>query len=329
MQTFRDFMEQALYDREKGFYSRRVPTQDFYTAPELHPAFAGVLAREIAKRFERLSSQGVEGPYFIVEMGSGRGLLAGQILAELGRSHPAWAKTTRYALVERSRQALMDSVIGLSASHPHVIGHTDLGDALPFNGVLLSNELVDAFPVHLLEKKGESVFEVFVEESGRAVLGELSRPELAGPAVAVAAHLQEGERHAVNLEALRWLRLVSEKLLRGYVLTVDYGKRFGGFPNPPRSYFRHHVDEAVTEDKGTKDITASVDFDALIAEGQRLGLAMDSYTTLSRFLIDGGIGDWLASAPFPERARIKTLIHPEGMGEVFKVLVQRKSELPS
>ena len=43
MQTFRDFMEAALYDPEQGYYGRRIPREDFYTAPELHPAFGGVL----------------------------------------------------------------------------------------------------------------------------------------------------------------------------------------------------------------------------------------------------------------------------------------------
>ena len=43
MRTFRDFMESALYDPEEGFYSTRTQTADFYTAPELHPAFGADL----------------------------------------------------------------------------------------------------------------------------------------------------------------------------------------------------------------------------------------------------------------------------------------------
>lgn len=329
MQTFRDFMEQALYDAERGFYSRRIPTEDFYTAPELHPAFAGVLARQLVKRFERLRAEGIEGPLFIVEMGAGRGLLAEQLLGELKAKFPAWAASTRYVLIERSRGVLMDAVVRLSAIHSHVLGYTRLEEVLPCAGVFLSNELVDAFPVHLLEKRDGRMFEVYVEESGRSVLCDLSRPELVPAAAAAAPLLQDGERHAVNLEAPRWLRLVAEKLQRGFVLTVDYGKRFGASPNPPRAFSRHRLDDALTAGKGSKDITASVDFDALIEEGSRRGLSLESYGTLSSFLIEGGIGDWLEAAEPSSRAKLKTLIHPEGMGEVFKVLIQRKTELPS
>ena len=76
-----------------------------------------------------------------------------------------------------------------------------------------------------------------------------------------------------------------------------------------------------------------MDFDSLIAEGGRCGLKLESYGTLSRFLIDGGVSDWLKAgedaAAWRSRAKIKTLIHPEGMGEVFKVLVQgRTAALP-
>lgn len=326
MQTFRDFMEEALYDPAGGFYNRREPTADFYTAPELHPAFAGVLARDLAKRFERLRAGGRREPLTLVEMGSGRGVLAGQILDALKSSHPGLAQDLRLVLVERCREELSASVLRLSARHPGVVGHTRLEEVLPFEGVLLSNELVDAFPVHLLEKRGGRVLEVNVED-GRAVLGEPSTPELARAAGSV--RLEEGERHAVNLEARDWLEAVSARLRRGWILTVDYGKRFGGAPNPPRAFFKHSVSDEVLARKGGQDLTASVDFDALIEEGARRGLDLESYTTLSRYLIDGGVADWLEAASVKDRQKIKTLIHPEGMGETFKVLIQRRTELSS
>ncbi|MBI3552782.1 MAG: SAM-dependent methyltransferase [Elusimicrobia bacterium] len=328
MQTFRDYMDSALYDPERGYYSRRTPTQDFYTAPELHPAFAGVLAREIARRLDALAEEGVPGPYSITEMGSGSGRLAAELLRSLRQNFPRWADTVRYVLVERSRTALLDSVLALSSS-AHVVGYTRLEEVLPGPGVFLSNELVDAFPVHLLEKRDGSLYEVYVEESGRTLLSDLSAEELRPFAEEIAPALSEGERHAVNLEALRWLKLVGEKLRSGFVITIDYGRRMAGAPNPPRTFFRHTTDFRLTEGKGFKDITASVDFDALISEGARLGLTVDAYETLGRFLIEGGIQDYLPegmdTAAIRARGQVKTLLHPDGMGEAFKVLIQRKS----
>ena len=327
MQTFRDYMESALYDPERGYYSRRTPTQDFYTAPELHPAFAGVLAREIARRLEALAAAGVAGPYSITEMGSGSGMLASELLKALRAGFPRWADTVRYVLVERARVPLIDSVVALSQS-AHVVGYSRLEEVLPSPGVFLSNELVDAFPVHLLEKREGTIYEVCVEESGRTLLSDLSTDELKPYAAAVLPVLGEGERHAVNLEALRWLRSVSEKLRAGFLMTIDYGRRMGQAPNPPRTFFRHTTDFRLTEGKGFKDITASVDFDALIAEGERLGLKLDGYEPLGRFLVEGGVSEWLPQgdslAAIRSRNQVKTLLHPDGMGESFKVLVQKR-----
>ncbi|OGR89881.1 MAG: hypothetical protein A3J74_04630 [Elusimicrobia bacterium RIFCSPHIGHO2_02_FULL_57_9] len=327
-------MEAALYDPERGYYIRRVPTEDFYTAPELHPVFAAVLARQIARQLDSLKAAGVAGPYSVVELGSGSGILAREILKRLKEESPPWAQSIRYILVDRSRNALLDSIISLSASYERVMGCSRLEDVLPCSGVFFSNELLDAFPVHLLEKRDGGVYEVYVEESGRTLLSELSRGELKPFADAIGPRLEEGERHAVNLEALRWLRTVSEKLKEGTLVTIDYGKRFSGAPNPPRAFHRHSRDERLTEDKGLKDITASVDFDAMIHEGKQLGFQLESYGTLARFMLDGGIAEWFEQADkqgaipsFKSRAKMKTLIHPEGMGEVFKVLIQRKKHL--
>lgn len=322
-------MESALYDPERGFYARRTLTADFYTAPELHPAFAGTLARQFLARLESLRSRGVRGPYSLVEMGSGSGRLAQDLLDAIARLAPALSAGLRYVLVERSAGLLQESLISLRCRHAGVRGYTDLEDVPPAAGIFFSNELVDSFPVHLLAKTADAVREVCVDESGREILSEVSRPELRLQASALAPAMAEGERHAVNLEALRWLEVVSRKLSQGFLITIDYGKRFpAAQANPPRSYLRHWTDNELTADQGRRDITAPVDFSALIAAGEGLGLRLESYGSLSRFLLDGGIVDWLSPNggldDYRSRLKVKTLLHPEGMGEAFKVLVQAK-----
>jgi SAM-dependent MidA family methyltransferase len=196
-------------------------------------------------------------------------------------------------------------------------------------GVFLSNELVDALPFHVLEKRDGKVWELYVDDSGAPVLGELSTRALAPHAQAVALTLEEGQRHAVSLEARSWLTEVAGRLECGYLATIDYGKRLAaGDINAPRSYRRHTVDDRILAAPGARDLTAPVDFSALVSEGERLGLATASFTSMARFLLDCGLLDWLPAgsdaATVTDRARLKTLVHPEGMGEAFKVLVQTK-----
>ena len=341
MVTFRDYMESALYSAG-GDYEHRTPTEDFYTAPELHPAFAGILAAEAVARLKQLAACRVPGPYHIIEMGSGPGTLGSQVLRHLRERHGEWAARIRYIYVERSETQLLGSIVAADPAD-HVLGYSRLEDVPPCAGVFLSNELVDAFPVHLLEKQGGLMKEVYVQTAGpkaegirggegvRAALGDLSCPELRAVAQAVAPQLPEGARHAVNLEAGKWMAKVAQTLTAGTVLTVDYGKRFGArpAPNPARTYFKHSVDNLVMARPGRQDLTASVDFDTLIEAGERCGLRMESYNTLSRFLIDRGIMDWMPAdgdglSSYKERLRLKTLLHPEGMGEAYKVLIQEK-----
>jgi len=330
--TFRDFMERSLYDPSSGFYGGRTPSADFYTAAELHPAFARILARELAARLDEVARLRPKAPRFIVEMGSGNGTLARQVLTELREFRPKVFHSLRYVLVERMDDLLLGSILSLQDTGAKLMGYTRLEDLQPLCGVFFSNELVDAFPVHLVEKSGGRMREVYVDvEGGRArpTLGEFSEEALRRESRDVGRTLSEGGRHAVGLEACGWMRLVARAIKVGSVITVDYGKRFPpGTPNPPRTYRRHRQGEDVFEDPGLTDITASVDFGRLAEEGARWGLEEVSYSTLGRFLLDrailGEMPEGRTAEAFSERAKIKTLFHPEGMGEAFKVLVQRK-----
>ncbi|MBI5597979.1 MAG: SAM-dependent methyltransferase [Elusimicrobia bacterium] len=331
-------METALYDPGRGFYSRRTPKSDFYTAPELHPAFARVLAGEVAARLERVRQVRPRSPLFVVEMGSGDGTLARQVLTALREDHPRLFRNIRYVLVERVERLLLDSIVSLQETGAELLGYSRLEDMPPVCGVFISNELVDALPFHILMKTRGAVKELSVQhrrKHGRPggavkpVPGPLSTRALAAPSRRVAPNLAEGQTHAVCLEMGRWMTLVSKRLRAGSVVTVDYGKRFGpADPNPPRGFRAHSHAADLLDRPGSQDLTASVDFAELSRHGAGHGLKEASYSTLSSFLIDRGILSFLpkgdSAQAWAERAKIKTLFHPEGMGETFKVLIQEK-----
>ena len=333
MRSFRDFMESALYDPERGYYSIREKTADFYTAPELHAAFGAVLADRLASLLERVSTIRADGPLFLVEAGCGDGTLACQVARRLREKHPGLAARVSFILVERGRKDLTTATRRLNAFGVSVTAFTEIGKIPPFAGVLYSNELLDALPVHLLQSSGGEIKEVFVDENGSEAVAPLSRPELAPHAALLKETLAQGERHAVSLEAKAWIAAAASRVEEGFIVSIDYGKRFApGAPNPPRAFRKHAVETELTREPGARDLTASVDFESLIVAGEAADLGLESYESLSKFLIDGGLLAWLEaaagddSAAYRERAKLKTLIHPEGMGEVFKVLIQRKEK---
>lgn len=325
-------MEAALYDPERGFYSTRTQTADFYTAPELHPAFGSVLADRLAALLRRVKASRPGDALTVVEAGCGNGTLASQVARRLREKHPDLAADLRFILVDRSRKDLTEAARRVTAFGLPVEACTGIERLPRFSGVLYSNELIDALPAHLLQKKEGNMFEVYVDEQGRQTLGGVSTPELAVHAAVIARALGEGERHAVCVEASRWLTEAASRLNAGFLLTADYGKRFTAeTPNAPRAYRAHRLEDDLTAFPGEQDLTVPADFNALIAAGDAAGAALDSFESMSRFLLDGGIESFVAAAAgddassYKERAQLKTLLHPEGMGEAFKVLIQRKS----
>jgi SAM-dependent MidA family methyltransferase len=332
MRTFRDFMESALYDPERGFYSTRTKTADFYTAPELHPAFGAVVADRLAALLRRVKAARPGEGLTLVEAGCGDGTLASAVARRLREKHADVAEGLRFVLVERSRRDLTDAVRRLTAFGLPVDACTSVERLPTFTGALYSNELFDALPAHLLQKNAGIMREVYVDSDGKQILGEFSTPELVLRAAEIASALAEGERHAVCLAAPRWLLEAAARLNTGFLLTLDYGKRFTAeTPNAPRAYRAHRIVSELTAAPGAQDLTVPADFAALIAAGDAAGVVLDSYQSLSRFLLEGGVETFLEAAAgddassYKERAQLKTLLHPEGMGEAFKALIQSKN----
>ncbi len=95
-------------------------------------------------------------------------------------------------------------------------------------------------------------------------------------------------------------------------------------------YQKHQAIEDVLADPGNRDLTAHVNFTALVKRGEELGLTASPLMTQMRFLMelgekdnfDAALGGPEASDSSKYRMQLKTLLF--GMGETFQVLVQRK-----
>jgi SAM-dependent MidA family methyltransferase len=125
----------------------------------------------------------------------------------------------------------------------------------------------------------------------------------------------------------------------GAALILDYGDRASVLHserNPrgtARAFYQHTVAEPRLDRAGLEDITASVNFSALADAGLEGGFEEVHFTTQAWFLIHLGI---LEDFPEPEGRenvdaiyRLKELILPGGMGEVFKVLLLARGLAPN
>lgn len=344
---FSKFMEDCLYHPEYGYYMtsrQRIGREgDFFTSSCVHALFGQLIARQLRQMWEIL---GCPANFVIAEQGAGEGHLCLDVLNALAIESPEFYSLLRYRIVEisaenRSRQAQ------LLGKHQNAVSWCQQGDLADMIGCYLSNELVDAFPVHLVEKRAGKLHEVYVTvENGtfQEVLGDPSTEEIANYLEWVGVELAEGNRAEINLDTPSWVRNVAGLLQRGFVLTIDYGYLASELYASWRTtgtlmcYYQHTSGENPYIRLGEQDLTTHVDFSALIKAGEESGLQQLFYGDQCKFLLGLGFVDALLSAQAvenePHRAQalrltLKNLILPDGgMGEIFKVLIQGKGVGP-
>jgi SAM-dependent MidA family methyltransferase len=341
--TFRQYMALCLYHPEHGYYVRGPERTgmrgDFFTSSDLHPIFARLLARQAAEMWEVL---GRPAPFTWVEMGAGRGLFARDFLQWAAKTELGAALS--YVAIEPSAEArlrLMNRVSREGRKTPFNV-LANLEELGPITGCFFSSELVDAFPVSIVTRARGRLQEIYVTAQGetlRETLGPLSDAAVAAYVARYAPGLEEGHRMEVNLVAADWIRSLAERMVRGFALTIDYGDlaRYLYTPDRPRgtlmAYHGHVASEDFFLTPGEQDLTAHVNFSALISAGEDTGLSLTGFTTQERFLLALGEPNQFADLYDPgqsevqrldARLKLKRLILPGGMGTVFKVLVQHK-----
>ncbi len=337
---FRDFMQAALYDPAHGYYtSGRAAigrAGDFFTNVSVGPLFGTLLARQFAEMWERL---GRPAPFDIVEQGAHRGDFARDCLASLRSLAPECFAEARYSIVENSpiQRAAQEEALAEFGDKCRWLDNIE-----PFTGVHFSNELLDAFPVHLVTRAGSEWLERHVDFlddrfvstdrpiACEALILQLSR--LTGPFPA-------GYMTEVNLAALAWADDVAAKLDRGFILAIDYGFSRDEFYHPARrtgtltGYANHRRIDDVLATPGEIDITAHVEFTSVIERFENAGLRLHGFADQHHFMVGlSGLHFADNAAPTPEQTRelraFKTLMHPALMGTTFKALCFEKSAQP-
>ena len=343
--TFAKFMEQALYHPEYGYYTaerERIGKKgDFFTSSSVHSCFGRLIARQLEQMWQLLG----RGDFVIVEQGAGEGHLCLDILDALSETAPEFYDYLEYRLIEISpdNRQRQEELLQHHLSSGRVTW-CELADMQEIQGCFISNELLDAFPVHLIEKHAGKLREIYVVNKDGCFSEEL-RP-LSSSSIeeyfqSVNIEPAEGNRCEVNLAAGDWISQVAGALQRGFVLTIDYGYLAEELYAPYRHagtllcYHQHQTNENPYQRVGGQDITAHIDFTSLQKVGEQHNLETLYFGQQYQFLMGLGFLEMLIELESREtdpakaqalRMNLKTLILPEGgMGESFKVLIQGKN----
>ena len=339
--TFAEFMDLALYHPTGGYYRRGGavgPSGDYYTSPSAHPAFGALLAVQFRSTWVAL---GRPDPFHVVELGAGNGRLAADLTAHSANLGPGFASALRYVAVDRALE-IPAADGGGDPSAPPPFDRVR-SEGVPLDGIegcIISNELVDAFPVHRF-LVDDDILELYVtEREGRLVEmpGEPSTPGLASRLERLPHSLPPGYCGEVNLAIGPWMAEIGEALKRGFVLTIDYGgidldlysaMRASG---TLQTYRGHSPGSGPLTHIGLQDITSQADFSSIAYEGRRCGLETIALVTQADYLNRLGLGSWVRAVRgmnLDQREvqantmAMRHLVDPSGLGN-FRVLVQEK-----
>lgn len=344
--TLRDWMHTALYHPTLGYYSRADLKRwgregDYRTSPERSELFAATFARYFVSLYQRMESPS---EFIIVEMGAGNGQFAAGVLEMFETTFPSVFSATRYLVAETSVDSRLRAAVELERFRDRVqfVRFEDLGTLR--SGVVFSNELLDAFPVHRVTKIKGQVKELFVTLTSDSAFGWLagdpSSEDLNEFCQQHVPHLEEGQIVEVNLGIKDWFQVLDEKLKTGYLITVDYGaeskelysssERYKG---TLRAFRRHEFVDDILEAPGEYDITSSVDWTYVMTEGRQRGFELEEFIPLDKFLMRAGVLEELesrlaAATSDAERSCLTTkareMILPGGMASSFQVLIQKR-----
>ena len=333
--TFAEFMDIALYWPGKGYYTsenvRWGKDGDYLTSIDVSPVFGRLLAYQINEMWQNLDSP----PQFsIIEIGAGREELSFHIRDTIKKLFPEFYKAADFQLVDVNP-------IHIQKLEERTSFHSSIEDIKPgITGCIISNELIDAFPVHrVVEMDGLKEIYVGYEDAGfMEIRGELSSSGLNDYLEKIGIKLEQGQKTEINLKAIDWIKSIGALLERGFVITVDYGLPARELFRHNRNgnllcYYRHTMNNNPFHQIGYQDITAKVDFTSLAAAGRDAGLEVTGFTTQFYFFMGiGALGEFKEVEElnmgnldaFQWNQGIKELMLPGGMGDDFKVLIQHK-----
>lgn len=344
--SFQDWMAAALYDEREGYYCRRDRevwgrAGDYRTSAERSVLFAATLARYFAAAYERLDAPG---QWTIWECGAGAGRFARRVLNTLAQDYPRMFAATRYLIDEASAPA-RERARELLAPFGARIAFRRLGEqtAPLAAGVVFANELLDAFPVHRVRRRGGKLLELCVglEEDDDFVWVERAptTPLLAEYFARAGVRLAEGQLAEANLAAEQWVKKAAAAFAHSLLVIIDYGAEaaelYDAALRPAgtlRAFSRHQFADPLRQ-PGEQDLTASVNWTSVKRAGAEAGLAIELCARQDQFLLRAGIlevlesltaraGDAAQTASL--RLDAREMILPGGMSQSFQALVLRK-----
>jgi len=331
-----EYMTICLLDPVYGYYPTRDPLGsegDFITAPEISQMFGEVIGLWCIQTWQDM---GRPKKVQLIELGPGRGIMMSDMLRAM-QLDKDFLKAVNVMLIEAS--PALEAVQGKTLSNaPCPISWAESLDKAPKGpSIIIGNEFLDCLPIRQFIQKDRFAGRAGWQERMIALddgnLGFGLSP--AAISETIQATLPEAQEDAKNDELLE-VCPASAQIIdqiksrfekdKGRALFIDYGPEVTEFGDTLQALKRHEK-VGVFSDPGNTDLTARVDFGALVELAQSVELSVTTPIPQREFLSKLGLemrAVALSRAKLDSKDKIARQLHrltaSDEMGELFKAI---------
>ena len=330
-----DFINNALYHPQKGYYIKKNPfgkNGDFITSPNISILFSEMIAIWCIAYWQYL---GCPKKFNIIELGSGNGEMASQIIAAF-KNFNIFNKSYKYLILEKSEylKKLQKEKINLK----NVRWLKKIDEVKDGPNIFIANEFFDSLPVKQFFKKNNSWFERNIKKTENNkfifidILTNINKLEKK-IGIQIKKNQNIIEYSPLTLE---YLKIISKKINKnkGGLLFFDYGYFEEKMKNTLQSIKKHKPNN-ILKNFSNSDITYEINFSLIKKIARKFGLYTNGLTTQGSFLTKIGIierAEILAkNYNFRKKAdiyyRLKRLVDKNFMGNQFKVMFLTKKNI--
>ena len=328
------FIEFALYDKVSGYYMKKNPfgkEGDFITAPNITRLFSEIIAIWVITFWKSIGSPK---KFNLLELGAGNGEMMKVIIATL-KNFPECANNCNFQIHEKSIFLTNQQQQNLKSDD--VTWVDDINKANSNPTIFLANEFFDALPIKQFFRKKKDWFERFVD------LKEIDKAKFKERITDI-KKIEKNLKFEISKNqdiieysplSFKYLKDICNIIKKndGGILIIDYGYLSSKMHETLQAV-NNHKHSNVLEDIGDSDITYNINFNLFNKFIEQFSDLNSIASNQKKFLTSMGIlqrAEMVSeNISFSKKTdlfyRIRRLIDEKQMGELFKVMLIKKSK---
>ena len=328
------FINFSLYNKKFGYYMKKNPfgkNGDFITAPNITILFSEIIAIWVVTFWKSIGSPK---KFNLLELGAGNGEMMKVIWATL-KNFPECFNSSSFLIHEKSDFLINKQKDNLKPEKINWI--KDIKQVNSYPTIFLANEFFDALPIKQFFKKKEDWIERFVDlkEENKAEFKE-QLTDIKKIEQQLNFEISKNQNIIeYSPDTFKYLKNICSIVNKndGGILIIDYGYLSSKMHETLQAV-NNHKHSNVLEDIGDSDITYNINFNLFNKFIEQFNDLNSIVSNQKKFLTSMGIlqrAEMVSeNIPFSKKTdlfyRIRRLIDEKQMGELFKVMLIKKSK---